>query len=94
MARGRKEENREALVRGLDTTKAKTTFIHDATKVASEISKKLCLGEFETISLFVNKKTGHIRIWCRENEPVTPLIEMRNDTLYRKMLWRVRGPSN
>ena len=86
-------ENREALICGFKTLRAKTVFVHDATKVAVKLATRLLPGQYETIALFVNKDTGHIRLWCEEDEPVIPIIEMRRDTLFRKMLWRVKGPA-
>lgn len=75
----------------LTTPEAIRVFVRDATKVASKISGKLCRGKYETLSLFVNIKTGHIRIWCREEDKTALAMASRSDTLFRKMFWQIHG---
>lgn len=74
-----------------DTQDAKRKFIHDATKVANNICKDLGNGECEVVSLFVNKETGHVRIWCHEGDPIAALLSFRDDTSFREVFWQVRG---
>ncbi len=71
--------------------KALRVFVRDATRVAVKIARRIASGETETLSLFVNNETGHIRIWCREEDSTASILETRSDTRYRRIPWQVRG---
>ncbi len=80
-----------SITTNFNDNKALRVFVRDATRVAAKITQRIASGETETLSLFVNNETGHIRIWCREEDSTASILETRSDTRYRRIPWQVRG---
>ena len=75
----------------LTNKKALRIFVHDATKVASKMSKTISHGETETLCLFVNEETGRVAMWCRADDPAAYPMSARYDILYDLVPWQIRG---
>ena len=71
--------------------KALRIFVHDATRIASKMSKGISRGDTETLCLFVNEKTGRVAMWCRADDPAAYPMGARHDIRYDLVPWQIRG---
>ena len=78
-------------MKDLKTPQAIRAFVRDATKVASIMSPTVPPGNTQVISLFVNTDSGHVRIWCREEDRTALALGLRNPETYVTIHWQVRG---
>jgi hypothetical protein len=78
-------------VHQLTNKKALRIFVHDATKVASKMSRTIPHGDTGTLCLFVNEETGRVAMWCRADDPAAYPMSVRHDILYDLVPWQIRG---